>query len=317
MFDSIFIFRVIKNGTLNFTRNLWLSSVSTFVMVITLIMLSVLIMLYSVTDYAVKTVKERVDISVYFKRNIDENAINLVRQDLEAMQEVKEINFISAEEVQTQYKLRHATDPNTEEIFDILTDNPFQATFQVKAKSLAQYPIISSTLNQDKYKNIIDKINFEDNRKTIERLGNILDFISIAGFVLAIVFSVISVLVIFNTIALTIFNRREEIEIMKLVGATNWYIRGPFLVESIITSLIATAITGVTFLLVFSRIVPQVVGYINPELLTHNFFQFSGSASLDMLLIPNYWFLLGFQFAAALILTIVSSILAMYRHLKI
>ncbi len=315
MWDSIIFFRIIKNGFKGFWRNLWLSTAATLVLVITLLIFSILIILYGVTNYTVNTVKERVDISVYFKSNITEPSILKIKDQLETSPIIKEISYTSAETALKEFKDSHKNDPAIISALEELTENPLQATLHVKAKDLTFYPQIAEELNSDKYKTYIDKVNFEDNRKVIERLGKTLDFIIALGVVLATVFAIIAILVIFNTIALTVYNRKEEIEIMRLVGATNWYIRGPFVIEALLYSITATLITGLVFVPVFIKVMPQIIAYVSPEASTVNFF--SLSTTVYNLPVSNYWILLIFQICSAIILTVISSLLAMRKHLKI
>ncbi len=315
MWDSIIFFRIIKNGFKGFWRNLWLSTAATLVLVITLLIFSILIILYGVTNYTVNTVKERVDISVYFKSNITEPSILKIKDQLETSPLIKEISYTSAETALKEFKDSHKNDPAILSALEELTENPLQATLHVKAKDLTFYPQIAEELNSDKYKTYIEKVNFEDNRKVIERLGKTLDFIIALGVVLATVFAIIAILVIFNTIALTVYNRKEEIEIMRLVGATNWYIRGPFVIEALLYSITATLITGLVFVPVFIKVMPQVIAYVSPEASTVNFF--SLSTTVYNLPVSNYWILLIFQISSAIVLTVISSLLAMRKHLKI
>lgn len=315
MLDSITFFRVIKNGILGFWRNLWLSLAATLVLVITLVILSVLVMLYGVTDYSVNTVRERVDISVYFKSAATEPNILQIKQELEGSEIVKSVTYLSAEQAMENFKELHKNDKDITLALEELSDNPLPATLQVKAKELSDYSKISENLTAEKYSAFIDKVNFEDNRKVIERLGKTLDFVIAGGLILAIIFSVIAILVIFNTIALTIYNRREEIEIMRLVGATNPYIRGPFLIEALMYSTIATVITGIVFIPVFVKVMPSIMQYVSPTASNVNFF--SLNTNLFSIPVSNFWVLLVFQFGIAVVLTIISSLLAMRRHLKI
>jgi len=160
-------------------------------------------------------------------------------------------------------------------------------------------------LESDQYKDFIDKVNYEDNRVVIDRLDTILKFIVTFGIALVAVFALIAILVIFNTIRLTIYNRKEEVEIMRLVGATNWYIRGPFLVESILYAVLSTIITIGLLIPVFIKVIPKVTQYVNPNLNMY------GTSGLD------YFYLGLILFALALGLSIISTLSAIRRYLKV
>lgn len=314
MFDSISFFRVIKAGFVNFWRNIWLSAAATMVMVITLIIFSVLILLFGVTKYSVATIRDRVDISVYLKTGVAESLINDFRAELEHNPKVSKVTYTSAATALENFKSKHEKDTLILDSLAELTDNPLPATLQVKAGNLEDYSDIASTLQNGTYKDSISKVNFEDNRLLIERLGKVLRFIVTGGVALVVIFSIIAILVIFNTITLTIYNRREEVEIMRLVGATNWYIRGPFLIESLLYSVAASIITAGLLAALFSKVAPiisalvAVGGSVPGE---------GGLAYLGPASIFNLPLLSLALLGVALILSFLSSTLAIRKYLRI
>ena len=305
MFNTISFFRVIRTGLTNAWRNGWLSAAATLIMVITLVIISVMAILFAVTNYSVNTIRERVDISAYFKTGIPESQVLLVKDDLENNSKVSKVIYISPDQALADFKQAHQNDPTIIASLSQLSENPLPATLRIKAVTLDDYASIADDLNSAKYSTVIEKVNFEDNRLVIERLNRILKLIITFGIALLIVFSVIAVLVIFNTITLTIYNRREEIEIMRLVGATNWYIRGPFLIEALIYSLTATIITTLLLIPVYSKFIPRIDTYLNPggTIFSQSYFHFQ--------------YLILLQLAVALLLSIISSLLAIRRYLRI
>ena len=305
MLDSISFFRVIKSGLTNFIRNPWLSTAATMVMTITLVIFSTLFLLFSLTSYSIKTIQNTVDISVYFKLGLAEEQIAKIKSDLGKDSKIKEITYVSATQAFADFKNRHKNDPLITQSLNELTENPLPATLHIKTYELSDYPLVANNLQNGQYKSFIDKVNFEDNRVVIERLNRILKFIITFGVGLVIIFSIIAILVIYNTITLTIYNRREEVEIMRLVGATNWYIRGPFLTESILYSFFSTLITTGLLFPIFTKVVPKIIGYVNPQL------NFYGNN------IFNPWFLILVLFVLALALSIVSMFLATRKYLRI
>ena len=305
MLDSISFFRIVKTGFVNFWRNLWLSAAASMVMTITLVIFSVLFLLFAVTNYSIKTVQNTVDISVYFKNGLAESQIFNIKGDLEQNPKVKEIVYISSETAFERFKETHKGDPLIQQSLNELTENTLPATLNVKAYELTDYPVIAESLKDTKYKDFIDKVNFEDNRVVIERLSKILKFIVTFGVGLIAVFCLIAILVVFNTITLTIYNRKEEVEIMRLVGATNWYIRGPFVVEAVLYSITATVIAGALFLPVFTRILPKIAIFVNPEVTVFNQNIFNFSYLVLMLIVIS------------LVLAVFSTLLAIRKYLKI
>ena len=303
--NFVSFFRIIRMGLTNFRRNLWLAGASTLIMTITLIILSVLSLLFVITSSSVHTIQERVDISAYFKNGLAESQIQSVKTELEKDSRIDTVRYVSADEALASFKANHTNDPLLLESVGELNENPLPATLQIKAKTLEDYPAVAEVLNSDKYHSSIEKVNFEDNRTLIARLNNLLKFIITVGIILVGVFSAIAVLVIFNTITLTIYNRKEEVEIMRFVGATNWYIRGPFIVEAILYSVIATIITSALIFPVYTRLLPKISQYLTPSGNT-----FNGSMTIFLGLIV-------IQLAIAFTLSIISSLLAMRKYLRV
>lgn len=306
MFDSVSLFRIVKTGFVNFWRNIWLSAAATMVMTITLVIFSILGLLFGITKYSVSTIKDRVDISVYYKTGVAESVITQYKKELEQDARVKEVLYVSADQALQNFKEKHANDPLVLDSLAELAENPLPATLQVKAHNLEEYPALAKFIQDGPQKERLSKINYEDNRLLIDRLGRILQYIMYGGGALAVVFAIIAILVIFNTITLTIYNRREEVEIMRLVGATNGYIRGPFLIEAFLYSLVATILTGLLIVFLMARLQDRAgillgVGGLNAA---SGPFWSSGVVILVL-------------FGIALCLSIISSMWAIRRYLKV
>ena len=301
----ISFYRIVKSGITNLRRNLWLAGASTLIMTITLIILSVLSLLFVITNYSVRSIQERVDISAYFKDTVSESEILVIRDELKRDGRIKSIDYVSSEQAQRDFKERHQNDQLILDSLKELTENPFPATLQIKANDLGDFPVIADMLNSDNYKEKIKEVNFEDNRVIIDRLNTLLRFIITFGIILVTVFCLIAVLVMFNTIALTIYNRREEVEIMRLVGATNWYIRGPFIVEALMYSILAAAITSGLLVPIYFSLLPKISAYLTPEGSI-----FNGD-------IATFLAIIVVQLVIAFVLSTVASLLAMRKYLRV
>ncbi len=311
MLDSLSFFRIIKTGFLNFWRNLWLSTAATMVMTITLVIFAILFLLFNITRISLQAVKNTVDISVYFKIGLQEPKIFEISDQLKSNPKIKEVVYISSKQAFEDFKQKHSEDPLIVESLNELTENPLPATLNIKTYDLDDYPEISKLLSDPNLKDFIDKVNYEDNRQIIERLGRILGLIQTFGVVLVLIFCLIAVLVIYNTITLTIYNRKEEVEIMRLVGATNWYIRGPFVVESLLYGVCSTVLTAVLLIPIFSTVMPKILLYLYPSIKSSNYFL----PALNNIL--NYWVLMALLFLIALVLPTFSTLLAIRKYLKV
>jgi len=242
--------RLVKSGFKNFFRNIGVSLSATSIMCITLFIISTVLVLYTLTDLSLSNARDRVGVTVYFSDTTSEKDIMSLRDELAAVPEVKTVTFTSKVQARDKYILRNQNRPKALEALKQLDKDtdPFPNSFAITANNLTDYEKIVNILKSDRFKPYLATDGIRDNRKIIDRLQAITAAVKQFGILLTIVFIVVTIMVMFNTIRLAIYNRREEIEIMRLVGATNWFIRGPFLVEGLMYALLATAVTS---LLVF------------------------------------------------------------------
>lgn len=280
-----------------------MSAAAIAVMTMTLSVISILVVLSFLTNLSLANIKEKVDVSVYFKPGTEESIIREVEGQIKEMPNVVATKYISADEAYLEFQKRHQNDPLIIEALKELNENPLYPTVVIKADDISNYPNIALALNAKNFSQV-QKINYEDNRKAIETLGKLTSGITRGGSVLAILFAVVSVLVMYNTIRLTIYNRREEIEIMRLVGATNTYIRWPFIVEGALYGFISVLITTVILLPLLSSFVPRINNFMGTNL---------NLTSVNSTLL---WQLVGMQLLLGLVLGILSSLFAVGRYLK-
>ncbi len=244
--------RVIRSGFINFWRNGFVSLASILVMVITLFVIGSIIFTSALLTSSLNQIKDKVDINVYMATNAQEGDIMGLKTNLESLPEVQNVEYITRDQALQNFKDRHANDQLTLQALDELQDNPLGAVLNVKARETSQYENIATYLQG---KNIlsregvqfVDKVNYNQNKVAIEKLTKIIDAGQKLGLFLSLFLAIISILITFNTIRLAIFISREEIAVMKLVGASNKYIRGPFVVIGIMYGVVAGVITLILF----------------------------------------------------------------------
>ena len=244
--------RVIKAGFINFWRNGFVSLASVLVMTITLFAIGSIIFLSTVFNYTLTQIKDKVDINVYFITSADSKDILNIKKNLEILPEVAKITYTSREEALANFKTKHKDDEQALQALEELDDNPLGASLNVKAKEPSQYEGIANYLKSKDALlkdgiSIIDKINYYQNKTAIDTFTKIIDESNKIGLVLTVVLVILSVIITFNTIRLAIYVSREEISVMKLVGASNRYIKGPFVVSGIMYGFVSAMITLVLF----------------------------------------------------------------------
>ncbi len=296
--------RVLKSGLTNFWRNGWLSFATTIVMVLALFIMGTILTIDFVFNSALKNIEEKVDISVYLKQETKEDEIATIKSKIENLPEVKNIEYISRDEAWAKFQERHKTSVAISASIKELNENPLYATFNIKTHELNQFAGIINILKQDEYKNAINKINYDENKSQIDKLSEIISSIQKGGAAITLIFLIVSILITFNAIRLTIYSHQQEIEIMRLVGASNWYIKAPFVIEGIIYGLIGSLISlGVFYPLIYFAS-GQINGYL-PDINILNYFQ------------TNFSIIFSVQLLAGITVGIISSLIAIRRYLRV
>ncbi|MFO0718463.1 MAG: permease-like cell division protein FtsX [Candidatus Paceibacterota bacterium] len=240
--------RIIKSGFFGFFRNGFVSLSSVLVMVVTLSVIGSVIFFGAILDSSLEAIRNKVDVNVYFVTTAEESDILAIKSSVEKLPEVKNVEYVSREEELANFRKRHENDQFTLQALDELGENPLGAKLNIKAKEPQQYEGIANFLQGENIlsqngKVIVDNINYAKNKDAINKLTQIIDSADRLGFLATIILVIISILITFNTIRLVIFISREEISVMRLVGASAIYIRGPFVVAGIMYGVIAGLLT--------------------------------------------------------------------------
>lgn len=244
--------RIFRSGFVSFWRNSTVSLASILAMTITLFVIGSLVVGNAFLDDFLASIKDKVDVTVYFTEEATESEIATIQQSLEALPEVSEVEYISRDKALADFRERHKDDAVMMAALDEVGGNPLRASLNVRARELSQYETVSRFLEGDNAIlapggiSLIEKVNYRQNKLVIDRMGAIIDYSHKLGFALIMLLACMSVLVTFNTISLALYSAREEISVMKLVGAGNNFVRGPFMTQGamygVISALIALAL---------------------------------------------------------------------------
>jgi len=238
--------RIIHTGVVSFGRNIWLSSATTAVLSLSL-SVAMGILLFSVVVQGVVTeLESKVDISVYFRADAPDEKIAEVRDDVERFPEVVETRYTSRDEALNSFRERHADNEVIQQALSELDENPLEASLAIRAVDASAYAAIASFL-EGRFSDVVSKVNYRENSTIIGRIFSVTNAIRSGGLILGIALFLVAGLIAFNTIRLAIFSSREEIAVMRLVGASNWFIRGPFVVEGALNGIIAAVVTFALF----------------------------------------------------------------------
>lgn len=301
--------RIIRSGILNFKRNGLLSTATVIVLSLNLLILGGILIFSVATDALFTSLEEKIDISVYFKPDVAEVDIRALEQNLTTKPEIKSIEYVSKEVALERFRERHKDDEVILNSLDELGINPLESSLNIKARNPEDYPAILEYFRAEEVRDMVDQINDYENEQIIERLSSIVNDARRGRLILSLILSLVSILITFITIKLAINNAKEEIAIMRLVGSTNWHIRGPFLIEGIIYGLISSVIAmGVLFLAI-------QYGFTN-FLFGSSLFE-STELNLPAFFIQNGLFLFLALAGIGIVLSLISSIIAIRKYLNV
>lgn len=293
---------------LNFIRNAWLGVAAMAVMVITLTIILFSIIANATFANTVQQITDKIDISVYLKDDVNKKTTEDLVNKLKELDNVKSINYVTKDQALENYKKQNAN--NLDLLLAISqTDNPLPATIQIKPRDPNKIESIKNFLEKKEIKDLqSDETSYSGDRKdAIDKITSATVFFQKVGIVGVLVFAFISMLIIFNTIQMAIFNRRDEITIMRLLGASTNFIRGPFIVESIIYGIVSG---------VFSIVIVHSVFTV-----TARTFEASSLGLLDInfsnqYFAQHYWAFVGLQLGVGVLIGSLSSTIATRRYLK-
>lgn len=298
--------RIIKNSIKNFARNLWLSLATLSIIILALSLIGGLILLNASANIAIDNTREKADYTLYFERDAQEAEVLTIKEKLEQRPEVSRVSYISPDEALQQQKGEKGSDTVQQAIREVEESfgNPYGASLRINLydtellPEVKQYiddiPDIESLLRQDQRAH---------NEELIEKITEITNRISYGVLIFIGTLGIFVFLVTYNTIRLAIYTARDEIHIMKLVGASNWFVRGPFIITGIFYAVFSSLFTiGLLVLLAWQ--VDQNLPFLS-DLEIYSYVMQN--------IIYLYLVLLGIGF----VLSVVSSYIAVRRYLKV
>jgi cell division transport system permease protein len=301
--------RIIRSGAMNFFRNGFVSLSAVLIMTVTLFVIGSVVFMLAGLNASLSEVKNKVDISVYFNTGASESDVLAVKKSLEALPGIVQVEYITKEQALDRFKKRHEGDELTLQALEELGSNPLGAILNVKAKDPSQYQSIANFLKKESSvsgpdeHSPIDLVDYFNNQVVIEKLTKIITAAERLGFAVSIILIIISLIIAFNTIRLIIFISRDEISVMRLVGASYKYIRWPFVISGILYGFVAGLLTIAVFY--------PLTRWVGSS--TANFL---GGINLFSYYTNNFGQLFAIIVGSGIVLGACSSYLAVRRYLK-
>ncbi len=302
--------RVVRAGFLDFWRNGFVSLASILVMTVTLFVVGTTIFAGVILSTTLDQLRDKADINVYFTTTATSEKIAELQKSVEGLPQVQSVQYITAQDALAAFRARHQNDQLTLQALDELGQNPLGGVLNVRAKDISQYDSIGKFLEQQQSaagnQNIIDKVNYFDSqhRAALDKLQHITESAQRLGLIVVVILILTTLAISFNTLRLAIYTSREEIQVMRLVGAGQFYIRAPFMVEGVLYGLIAGLLTLMLFY--------PLTYYLGRSTAT-----FFGGVNVFTYYLVNFPMFFLIIVGTGVTLGVVASFLAVRRYLKI
>ncbi|HWZ65729.1 MAG TPA: permease-like cell division protein FtsX [Patescibacteria group bacterium] len=299
--------RILQYGVRNLSRNAWLTTAAAAVMTITLVIIASTLLARMVFNDTIQQVRQKIDVSVYLKDGIAEEDLQRFITQIKKVPIVTSVEYISKDQASLIFQQQNKTELTRLEALTQLSSNPLPASLKIKVKDPNKIDDLNKVISSDQNKDLLGQqsSNSESQKQAVKRIADVTQFLESAGVISAVIFVIISVLIIFNTIRMAIFNRKDEIEIMRLIGAEKYFIRGPFIVEASLYGVLS-AIVSITF--VYALLLTKA------DYIASQGIEIGGTIHF-----MRQWpvlIVLG-QIAVGIAIGIISSLLAMRRYLKL
>ncbi len=295
----------IIGGFKNLIRSFWISATAITVLTVSLSTVALIASLSTIIGFSLRRLDNFIDINAYFRSDVSTETKDKAQKDIKEIGEVKEVRFISQQEAENTLKAK-GLGKSIDTLKKNSTGTPLLDSLQIRPVSAENYAKVVEILNSDKYKSIWDKDQVESKIDVINNLQRLYRWANYIYFALVLFFGLVSILVMINILRITIYHRKDEIEIMRLVGATNNYIRGPFVFEGALYNIIASAIVALIFIPGIALIIPWIESYL----------KISSTSYTQALVLQMYLSIIGTIVIGTLV-GIVTAYFATKRYLKL
>lgn len=298
--------RILRFAINDFSRNKGISIATVFVLTLAILLVTGLLFFQGMARYLTSQIQNKIDITAYFKYGTPEQDILNVKDEIfKISPEIKKIEYVSREQALADFNERHKDNPVLARALKEVGDNPFLSSLNITTNGdPSQYEAISNILQNSDFNELIDKVDFSQKKDTIEKIYSITSNINTIGFLLGVVLIIIAALVVFNTIKLAIEGSKEEIGTMRIVGASDWFVRGPFIIQGIIYGLIAflicILISAISAYFLSSKIEVILPGF--------NMFWY---------LLTNWWIFVLIQLGFGMAVGAISALIVVKKYLEI
>jgi len=299
------ILRVIKFSLQDLARNIWLSVITIIIVILALLSVNLLLIVKVLGSATVNAVKEKIDISLYLKTDAEEGPILALKNKISNLDSVKEVAYVSKQAAAESFRAKHQADPEILQALLELGTNPLSPSLVIKPKDINNYEDLIVSLNKIDNQ-LIESRNFDDHKAMLAKINNLTDKASRVGLMISFFFVLITILVVYNAVRVAIYTHKREIGIMKLVGASTWFIRAPYLISGIIYAFI-----GVAAIMI---ILYPLLSFFQPYL---EVFFYGFKVNILEYYNNNFFAIFGLEFLAVALVNFLASLVAVGKYSKV
>lgn len=298
--------RVFNFAFVDFYRNKGLSVAAIFVLTVTVLLVTGLFFMYGISSFLISSIQDKIDITAYFKADTAEQDILQVKDEiLKTSPDIKNIQYVSREDALNTFTEKHKDNSVFSDALLQVGDNPFLPSLNIiTTGSPSQYEQVSNILQSDQFSNLIEKVDFSQKKDIIEKVFSITSNINTFGLGLIVLMVCIAILVVFNTVKLIIYSSKEEINTMKIVGAGNWFIKAPFIIEGAIFGAI-------------SFVICMFISFVSVDVLSPGISVIVPGFNLFNYFISHVWIMILIQLGFSVGLGVISSFIVVRKYLKV
>ena len=299
------LWRTFDEGMINFRRNGWLSFATISILTLSLFIIGLSAFMAYSTHLVLTNIKDKVNVTVSFNPDVSEDRINEVKTTLEKYtEEVASVESISRDQALSEFLAQNGEDETVKKALEEIGENPLLASLVIKATRPEHYAVIANQIQESAFKEDINRVNYAKNKRIFERLQTINRASTTAGLTLGGIFVAVALIITFYTMYITIHSHQQEFEIMRLVGASNLYMKMPFLFEGALYGIISAVISSILLFIVSRSLAPITAGALP-------------AGDMQSLFLHNFPVIFIGLLLLGIILTSVSTSFAIRRYLKI
>jgi len=298
--------RILNFAVNDFDRNKGVSLAAIFVLTITILLVTGLLFFQGMMNYLTIQIQDKIDITAYFIDGATESEILEVKNEILKMSpNIKKVEYVSKDQALAFFNEKHKDDTVLTRALQEVGDNPFLPSLNIITNGdPVQYASISNILQNSDFSKLIDKVDFSQKKDTIEKVYSITRNVNMFGLILGIILIIIAMSVVFSTIKLVIENSKDEISTMKTVGASDWFIRGPFLIQGVIYGIISFLIC-ILLSLIFAYFLSSKIQVMLPGFNIFRYF------------LTNWWIFVLIQLGFGIGVGVISAFIVVKRYLEI